>query len=157
MQACVVIIAVLALNLGGTQPHGNTADANVVLSRSIAHDCGLPVVADLGGYLASSTDAGTRSAAGRGGEAGGGSLAADDLEGGAHFGGALLGQEAGVLILSAVAPDGSLLLAEKGDVARRLGAATARARGGRATKVGGGRGTVGGGWRNTRGGAEGVY
>lgn len=150
--AGVVVVAAVAVNLAGAETHGDTADTDMRLAGSVADDGGL-AVANLAGDLVGGSQSSLGTAR----------VAGDDLEVGTHLGGALLGDDAGVLVLGALAPDGGLLLAEEGDVAVGAGGgvvlvhgADGAARGGTAEVAG--RGAVGGGRRllEARGGAKGA-
>jgi hypothetical protein len=100
MQArCVVLVTILTLNLGSAETHGNAANADVVALSCVSNHASFTVVANLGGYLTGSADARRRPAV----------SATNHLHVGALFRSALLRLHAWILVLGAIAPDGSLL------------------------------------------------
>lgn len=99
--AGIVVVAAVAVNLPSAEAERHTTDADVRLAGGIAHDRSL-AVSNLSGHLG-------------GGEAGLSTacvVAGDDLEIRTHLSGTLLGDDAGVLVLGALAPDGGFLLAQ---------------------------------------------
>lgn len=120
-----VVIAIFALDFGGAEPHGHTADTNVVVLWGVAHNSGLSVMPNLGSHLASTADSGRRPY---------GTVASVHLHVGPLLGSLLLREHSGVFILCPVAPDGGLLFPQEGDVA--VGSAAAGARRGTAAEVG---------------------
>ncbi len=153
----VRVVAVALVDLGRAEPHWDAGPRQVRGGVGGRLDGG--VVPDLGADAAGEAERG----AGAGGQVGG-VVAADDLHGGAHLGGALLGQDARVFLLGAVAPDRRLLLAHQRDVARRrvaaaagpAGAGAAEALRGRLARAGAAGGCGGGGGGEGSAGGVGV-
>lgn len=146
-----LVIAVLALDLGGAEAQGHAADADVVVLGGVADDAGLAVVAYLGGDLAGAAADARGRAALRG--------AREDLLVGALLRGTLLGEQPRVFVLGPVAPHGRLLLPQQRHIAHTGATSAAGARGRAASDVGCRGGAERSGRRRrivTGGGAEGV-
>ena len=144
----VVVVAVLALDLGGAQTQGHAADADVIVLGSVADDAGLAMMSYLGGDLA-----GTAAQTGGGAAVGG---ASEDLLIGPLFRGALLSGYPRIFILGSIAPYGGLLFPEQRDITHGLRWTTAGSRGGATADIVGRGGAEGGGRRVAGGGTEGV-
>jgi len=120
-----LLVATVGFDLGGAEAQGHAADADVVLAGRQSDDGRLPVVPDLSGDLAGGAYASV-AAAPAGGDAV--PIASYDLQGGTLLGGALLRDQAGILILGAIAPDRCFLFPQKSNISGALGRCLGAAR-----------------------------
>lgn len=121
LKGGVVVVALLALHLGGAESERDTSDSVEVVAGRVANHRGLAVVSDLGGNFSPGRAQPSRSTPGMCALSGTEAAARRrNLEMCAHFGGPLLRQQSRVLVLRAIAPHRGLLLPEEGNVAGRL-------------------------------------
>lgn len=107
VDSVAIVVALALVNFAGAQTHRNTAAGKV--RRSVERGLGCAVMSDLG------ANAGGNTGRRRGRPAG--LVATDNFHGSTHLRSTLLGSQARVFILRAVAPDGGLLSPHQGNIA----------------------------------------